>query len=198
MGVIANNPMHLGGAVDSDAADKAARFMQLCDGARTARYCRLMTTPAIWSGRKRKKRRSCATAAGSYLIGANITVPLFFVIIRKAIGLGKLAMTGGGMKKGKSSPSAWPTGEFAGMGIEGQVKLGRQKELAAISGSGRAHCRLRALGGRALRDRKSTQYRLAFPGRRRHRPRRHAALDQPRPAFARASPGTPRQKAPVD
>ncbi|MEM7251048.1 MAG: carboxyl transferase domain-containing protein [Pseudomonadota bacterium] len=130
MGVIANNPMHLGGAVDSDAADKAARFMQMCD-AHELPILSLNDNPGNMVGPEAEKTALVRHCCRSYLIGANITVPLFFVIIRKAIGLGKLAMTGGGMKKGIFAIS-WPTGEFAGMGIEGQVKLGRQKELAAI------------------------------------------------------------------
>jgi len=130
MGVIANNPMHLGGAVDSNAADKAARFMQMCD-AHELPILSLNDNPGNMVGPEAEKTALVRHCCRSYLIGANISVPLFFVIIRKAIGLGKLAMTGGGMKKGVFAIS-WPTGEFAGMGIEGQVKLGRQKELAAI------------------------------------------------------------------
>ena len=131
MGVIANNPMHLGGAVDSDAADKAARFMQMCD-AHDIPILSLNDNPGNMVGPEAEKTALVRHCCRSYLIGANIDVPLFFVIIRKAIGLGKLAMTGGGMKKGVFAVS-WPTGEFAGMGIEGQVKLGRRKELAAIA-----------------------------------------------------------------
>ncbi len=131
LGVIANNPMHLGGAVDSDAADKAARFMQMCD-AHDIPILSLNDNPGNMVGPEAEKTALVRHCCRSYLIGANIDVPLFFVIIRKAIGLGKLAMTGGGMKKGVFAVS-WPTGEFAGMGIEGQVKLGRRKELAAIA-----------------------------------------------------------------
>jgi acetyl/propionyl-CoA carboxylase alpha subunit/acetyl-CoA carboxylase carboxyltransferase component len=130
-GVIANNPMHLGGAIDSDAADKAARFMQMCD-AHDLPIVSLNDNPGNMVGPEAEKTALVRHCCRSYLIGANIEVPLFFVIIRKAIGLGKLAMTGGGMKKGVFAVS-WPTGEFAGMGIEGQVKLGRRKELAAIA-----------------------------------------------------------------
>jgi acetyl-CoA carboxylase carboxyltransferase component len=130
MGVIANNPMHLGGAVDSDAADKAARFMQMCD-AHDLPILSLNDNPGNMVGPEAEKSALVRHCCRSYLIGANIDVPLFFVIIRKAIGLGKLAMTGGGMRKGVFAVS-WPTGEFAGMGIEGQVKLGRRKDLAAI------------------------------------------------------------------
>jgi len=130
-GVIANNPMHLGGAIDSDAADKAARFMQMCD-AHDLPIVSLNDNPGNMVGPEAEKTALVRHCCRSYLVGANIEVPLFFVIIRKAIGLGKLAMTGGGMKKGVFAVS-WPTGEFAGMGIEGQVKLGRRKELAAIA-----------------------------------------------------------------
>ncbi len=131
MGVIANNPMHLGGAIDSDAADKAARFMQMCD-AHDLPILSLNDNPGNMVGPEAEKTALVRHCCRSYLIGANIEVPLFFVVVRKAIGLGKLAMTGGGMKKGVFAVS-WPTGEYAGMGIEGQVKLGRRKELAAIA-----------------------------------------------------------------
>ena len=131
MGVIANNPMHLGGAIDSDAADKAARFMQMCD-AHDIPILSLNDNPGNMVGPEAEKTALVRHCCRAYLVGANIEVPTFFVIIRKAIGLGKLAMTGGGMKKGVFAVS-WPTGEFAGMGIEGQVKLGRRRELAAIA-----------------------------------------------------------------
>jgi acetyl-CoA carboxylase carboxyltransferase component len=134
LGVIANNPMHLGGAIDSDAADKAARFMQLCD-AHDIPLLSLNDNPGNMVGPEAEKTALVRHCCRTYLIGANLTVPTFFVMIRKSYGLGKLAMTGGGMRVGVFS-IAWPTGEFGGMGLEGQVKLGRRKELAAIADPG--------------------------------------------------------------
>jgi acetyl-CoA carboxylase carboxyltransferase component len=67
-----------------------------------------------------------------FIIGANLTVPLFSVIIRKSYGLGAIAMTGGSYSASGFCVS-WPTGEFGGMGLEGSVKLGYRNELAAIA-----------------------------------------------------------------
>ena len=130
MGVIANNPMHLGGAIDSDAADKAARFMQLCD-AHDVPLLSLNDNPGNMVGPEAEKTALVRHCCRAYLVGANLTIPTFFVMTRKSYGLGKLAMTGGGMRVGMFAV-AWPTGEFGGMGLEGQVKLGRRRELAAI------------------------------------------------------------------
>ncbi len=131
LGVIANNPMHLGGAIDSDAADKAARFMQLCD-AHDVPLLSLNDNPGNMVGPEAEKTALVRHCCRTYLIGANLSIPTFFVMTRKSYGLGKLAMTGGSMRVGTFAV-AWPTGEFGGMGLEGQVKLGRRRELAAIA-----------------------------------------------------------------
>ena len=131
MGVIANNPLHLGGAIDADAADKAARFMQLCD-AHDVPLLSLCDNPGNMVGPEAEKTALVRHCCRAYVVGANLDVPSFMVMTRKSYGLGKLAMTGGGMKVGVFAV-AWPTGEFGGMGLEGQVKLGRRKELAAIA-----------------------------------------------------------------
>ena len=131
IGVIANNPLHLGGAIDSDAADKAARFMQMCD-AHDLPVLSLCDNPGNMVGPEAEKTALVRHCCRAYVIGANLDVPTFMVMTRKSYGLGKLAMTGGGMKVGVFAV-AWPTGEFGGMGLEGQVKLGRRRELAAIA-----------------------------------------------------------------
>jgi acetyl/propionyl-CoA carboxylase alpha subunit len=130
LGVVANNPMHLGGAIDADAADKAARFMQLCD-AHDVPLLSLNDNPGNMVGPEAEKTALVRHCCRTYLIGANLEIPTFFVMTRKSYGLGKLAMTGGSMRVGMFAV-AWPTGEFGGMGLEGQVKLGRRRELAAI------------------------------------------------------------------
>ncbi len=130
MGVMANNPLHLGGAIDSDAADKAARFMQLCD-AHDIPLLSLCDNPGNMVGPEAEKTGLVRHCCRAYVVGANLSIPTFMVMTRKSYGLGKLAMTGGGMRLGVFA-IAWPTGEFGGMGLEGQVKLGRRKELAAI------------------------------------------------------------------
>jgi acetyl-CoA carboxylase carboxyltransferase component len=130
MGVIANNPMHLSGAIDSDGADKAARFMQLCD-AFDLPLLFLCDTPGIMVGPEVEKTALVRHAARMFVTGASVTVPFFTIILRKAYGLGAQAMAGGSFKAPTFTVS-WPTGEFGGMGLEGAVKLGYRNELAAV------------------------------------------------------------------
>lgn len=130
IGVIANNPSHLGGAIDSDGADKAARFMQLCDGFDIP-LLYLCDTPGIMVGPEVEKTALVRHSSRMFIIGANLSVPYFTIILRKAYGLGAIAMAGGSHKSPMFSV-AWPTGEFGGMGLEGSVKLGYRNELAAI------------------------------------------------------------------
>src|SRR5262245_52326660 len=130
IGLIANNPMHLGGAIDSEAADKAARFMQLCD-AFDLPLLSLCDTPGNMVGPEHEKTGLVRHCCRPFAIGANLTVPLFVVVLRKAYGLGAQGMAGGGFHAPFFAVS-WPTGEFGGMGLEGAVKLGYRNELAAI------------------------------------------------------------------
>jgi acetyl/propionyl-CoA carboxylase alpha subunit/acetyl-CoA carboxylase carboxyltransferase component len=130
VGVIANNPGHLGGAIDSDAADKGARFLQLCE-AHALPVISLSDTPGIMVGPEVEKTGLVRHAARMFVIGANLSVPLLSIILRKSYGLGAIAMTGGSYQASLFSV-AWPTGEFGGMGLEGAVRLGFRKELDAI------------------------------------------------------------------
>jgi acetyl/propionyl-CoA carboxylase alpha subunit len=134
LGIIANNPLHLGGAIDSDAADKASRFMQLCD-AFDLPLLFLCDTPGIMVGPEVEKTALVRHANRMFLNGANLTIPFFTVILRKSYGLGAIAMAGGNFRMAVSTV-AWPTGEFGGMGLEGSVKLGYRAELAAIADAG--------------------------------------------------------------
>ena len=130
IGVIANNPHHLSGAIDSDGADKGARFLKLCD-AFDLPVLSLMDCPGLMVGPEVEATGLVRHAARLFNVGANLTVPLFGVVVRKAYGLGIQAMHGGGSMVGFFSV-AWPTAEFAAMNIEGAVKLGYRSELAAI------------------------------------------------------------------
>ena len=130
VGVIANNPHHLAGAVDSDGADKGARFMQLCD-AFDIPVLSLVDCPGIMVGPEVERTALVRHCTRLFNVGANMTAPLFTVIVRKAYGLGAQAMCGAGTLVGFFCV-AWPTAEFAGMNIEGAVKLGYRKELMAI------------------------------------------------------------------
>ena len=130
LGVIANNPSHLAGAIDADGADKAARFMQLCD-AYDLPILFLCDTPGIMVGPEVEKTALVRHVNRLFVTGASLTVPFFTIIIRKGYGLGAQAMAGGSFKA-PAFTVAWPTGEFGGMGLEGAVKLGYRKELEAI------------------------------------------------------------------
>ena len=130
MGVIANNPHHLSGAIDSDSADKGARFMQLCD-AFDIPILSLMDCPGVMVGPDVERTGLVRHSARMFNTGANLTTPLFGVVIRKGYGLGVQAMCGGNSLFGFFMV-AWPTAEFAAMNIEGSVKLGYRKELMAI------------------------------------------------------------------
>ena len=130
VGIFANNPIHLSGAIDSDGADKAARFIQLCD-AFDIPIISLVDCPGIMVGPEIEKTALVRHAARLFVISTSITVPLLSIVIRKGYGLGAQAMTGGGFKASTFTVT-WPTGEFGGMGLEGAVKLGYRKELEAI------------------------------------------------------------------
>ncbi len=131
MGLIANNPTHLAGAIDADGADKAARFMQLCD-AYDLPILFLCDTPGIMVGPEAEKTALVRHVSRMFVTSGSLTVPFFTIVLRKGYGLGAQTMAGGSFK----SPIftvAWPTGEFGGMGLEGAVRLGYRKELEAIS-----------------------------------------------------------------
>jgi acetyl-CoA carboxylase carboxyltransferase component len=130
LGIIANNPAHLAGAIDSDGADKASRFMQLCD-AFDLPLLFLCDTPGIMVGPEVEKTALVRHASRMFVTGASMTVPFFTIVLRKAYGLGAQAMAGGSFKAPLFT-IAWPTGEFGGMGLEGAVKLGYRNELAAV------------------------------------------------------------------
>ncbi len=130
LGIVANNPAHLGGAIDSEGADKAARFMQLCD-AFDVPLLFLCDTPGFMVGPEAEKSAQVRRFARMFVVGANVSVPFFTIVLRKGYGLGAQAMAGGSFKVPMFTVS-WPTGEFGGMGLEGAVKLGYRNELAAI------------------------------------------------------------------
>ncbi|MBC5765099.1 carboxyl transferase domain-containing protein [Ramlibacter albus] len=130
VGIMANNPLHLGGAIDADAADKAARFMQLCN-AHGLPIVSLVDTPGFMVGPGIEEKAQVRHVSRMFVAAAHLRVPLFGVVLRKGYGLGAMAMVAGGFH----SPEfmvAWPSGEFGGMGLEGAVRLGYRKELEAV------------------------------------------------------------------
>jgi acetyl/propionyl-CoA carboxylase alpha subunit len=130
VGIVANDPTHLGGAIDAEAADKASRFMQLCDNYDIPLVF-LCDTPGFMVGPEAEAAALVRKAGRLFVTSASVTVPFCTIVLRKGYGLGAQAMAGGGFKIPVFTV-AWPTGEFGGMGIEGAVKLGYRNELAAI------------------------------------------------------------------
>lgn len=130
VGIVANNPKHLGGAIDGPGADKASRFMQLCD-AFDIPILFLCDTPGFMVGPEIEKTAVVRRFGRMFVTAASMSVPFFTVILRKGYGLGAQAMAGGSFMSPLFTIT-WPTGEFGGMGLEGAVKLGFRKELEAI------------------------------------------------------------------
>jgi acetyl-CoA carboxylase carboxyltransferase component len=130
VGLLASNPAHLGGAIDADAADKAARFMQLCN-AHGLPLVSLVDTPGFMVGPETETRAQVRHVSRMFVAAAHLRVPFFAVVLRKGYGLGAMAMTGGGFHA-PVAIAAWPSGEFGAMGLEGAVRLGYRKELEAL------------------------------------------------------------------
>jgi acetyl-CoA carboxylase carboxyltransferase component len=129
VGLLANNPLHLGGAIDAAAADKAARFMQLCN-AHGLPLIHLVDTPGFMVGPDTEATAQVRHVSRMFIAAAHLRVPVFSVVLRKGYGLGAMAMCAGGFHEPLFTV-AWPTGEFGAMGLEGAVRLGWRKELQA-------------------------------------------------------------------
>jgi len=130
VGIIANNPNHLGGAIDAEGATKAVRFMELCNQFNIP-IVSLVDTPGIMVGPDAEKEGTVRHASRLFVVGGQLKVPLFAIFLRKGYGLGAMAMVGGSLHIPVFTV-AWPTGEFGAMGLEGAVHLGYKKELEAI------------------------------------------------------------------
>jgi acetyl-CoA carboxylase carboxyltransferase component len=128
-GVVANDPSRLGGAIDSVAADKAARFLGLCD-AHGLPVIALCDTPGFMVGPEAERSGTVRHVSRMFVAGANLSVPLVTIVLRKAYGLGAMAMAGGSMKAPLATVG-WPTAEMGAMGLEGAVRLGFRAELEA-------------------------------------------------------------------
>jgi acetyl-CoA carboxylase carboxyltransferase component len=120
----------LGGAIDRDGADKAARFLQLCD-AHDLPVLFLCDTPGFMVGPEAEQTAQVRHFSRLFVIGASLTVPFFTMVVRKGYGLGSQAMAGGSFRSPVFTV-AWPSGELGGMGLEGAVRLGFRRELEAV------------------------------------------------------------------
>ncbi|MBW1641284.1 MAG: biotin carboxylase [Deltaproteobacteria bacterium] len=129
-GVIANNTAHMAGAIEAEDADKAARMMQLCN-AHGLPILSLCDTPGFMVGPEVEKRAQVRHVCRMFVVGSHVTVPYFTIVLRRGYGLGVMAMARGSFHESVFT-AAWPTGEFGGMGLEGAVKAGFKKELAAV------------------------------------------------------------------
>lgn len=132
IGIIANNPQHLAGAIDADESDKAARFMQLCD-AFDIPILSMVDTPGFMVGPAAEKRALVRHTARMFVTAASLKVPMFVVVLRKGYGLGAMAIGGGSFQRAGVCAVSWPTGEFGAMGLEGAVRLAYRSELASIT-----------------------------------------------------------------
>jgi acetyl-CoA carboxylase carboxyltransferase component len=130
-GLAANSSHHLGGAIDAEAADKTADFFTLCQSSKLP-VITLCDTPGFMVGPEAEKDAAVRRFGRLFVVGARLTVPLGMIIVRKGYGLGAMAMAGGSFHA-PDFTVAWPTGEIGGMGLEGAVRLGFRKELAAVA-----------------------------------------------------------------
>jgi acetyl-CoA carboxylase carboxyltransferase component len=127
--LLASNPLHLGGAIDAAAARKAARLVDLAD-ARGLPIVSLVDTPGFMVGPDAEAEGHVRAAGALFVAAARRSVPWAAVVLRKGYGLGAMALAGGGFHATVAT-AAWPSGEFGAMGLEGAVRLGFRKELAA-------------------------------------------------------------------
>ncbi|MBT9550162.1 MAG: biotin carboxylase [Hydrogenophaga sp.] len=134
VGLLANNPQHLGGAIDAGAADKAARFLQLCN-AHGLPLVSLVDTPGFMVGPDTEATAQVRHVSRLFVVSAKLRVPVFSVVLRKGYGLGAMGMTAGGFHAPVFTV-AWPSAEFGAMGLEGAVRLGYRKELEAVPEGG--------------------------------------------------------------
>ncbi len=141
VGIVANNPMQMAGAITSEGSDKAARFMQMCD-AYGIPLISLIDTPGMMVGPDAEATALVRHCSRLFNAGANLRVPLVAVILRKAYGLGAQAMAGGGLHEPLLTVG-WPTAELGAMGLEGAVRLGLRRELEAIADADEREQRVR-------------------------------------------------------
>jgi acetyl/propionyl-CoA carboxylase alpha subunit/acetyl-CoA carboxylase carboxyltransferase component len=160
VGLLVNNPRHLGGAIDGDAADKATAFLRLCEAHRLP-VVSLVDTPGFMVGPEAERTAIVRRFGAMFVAGARLTVPVCAVVLRKAYGLGAMAMAAGDLRR-PAITLAWPTGEFGGMGLEGAVRLGYRKELEAIEAPAARRARYEELVAEQYARGKAVSTAMAF------------------------------------
>lgn len=128
VGIVANQPMFLAGAIDSDAGDKAARFAQICD-AYGFPVLLLCDTPGLMVGPEAERTGVVRHGSRLLMALANARVPLMSVVLRKAFGLGFYIMGSEAFRP--AIVLAWPGAQYGGMGLEGAVEIAYGREIAA-------------------------------------------------------------------
>jgi acetyl-CoA carboxylase carboxyltransferase component len=160
VGLVANDPAQLGGAIDRDGADKAARFLQLCD-AHDLPVLFLCDTPGFLVGPEAEQTAQVRHFGRLFVVGASLTVPFFTIVVRKGYGLGAQAMAGGSFRSPVFTV-AWPTGELGGMGLEGAVRLGFRRELDAVDDPDERDALFESMVERAYRQGRAVNVASAF------------------------------------
>jgi acetyl-CoA carboxylase carboxyltransferase component len=153
VGVIANDTRHMAGAITSDAGDKAARFLQLCD-AFGLPVVSLVDTPGMMVGPQAEATGLVRHSSRLLVAGAALRVSFVAVILRRGYGLGAQAMVAGSLHEPLLTV-AWPSAHLGPMGLEGAVRLGLRKELEAIADETEREQRVRDLTDAAERNAKA-------------------------------------------
>ena len=169
LGFIANDTRHMAGAITSEASDKAARFLQLCDAFGLPVVSLRRHARASWSGPEAEATGLVRHASRLLVAGAALRVPLIAVVLRRGYGLGAQAMAGGSLHEPLLTV-AWPGAHLGPMGLEGAVRLALRKELEAIEDEDEREQRVRELTAAARREREGAERRDAVRDRRRDRP----------------------------
>lgn len=153
LGIIANDTRHMAGAITSEASDKAARLLQLCD-AFGLPVLSLVDTPGYMVGPEAEATGLVRRASRLLVAGAALRVPLIAVVLRRGYGLGAQAMVGGSLHEPLLTV-AWPSAHLGPMGLEGAVRLALRKELEAISDEAEREQRVRDLTAQAEENAKA-------------------------------------------
>ncbi len=179
VGVVANQPMVLGGALDVNAADKAARFVWLCD-AFNIPLVFLHDVPGFIVGSAVEKQGIIRHGAKMLFAVSEATVPKISVVLRKSYGAGYFVMNG--LAYEADYIVAWPTAEIAVMGPDGAVNIIHRRHAGRDRRRRRTHGEAPRARGGDPRQHRPVRCRGARAGRRRDRPRRDAGRDRAWPA----------------